>query len=129
MSKKISIYAAEPVEAVLKLHQDDTLSSRINSVCERYLFLINSTHLTTTFSSAELNSFVDCCLSTAFPPAAFIPGTVLADFADSLIDGLEEKWGINGTEVAEKLSRLSMTEEMALIEYIEHRRTRLGKSD
>ena len=101
------------------LGHSDSLSGRLGDVCDRYAEIIRRTRVEQKFSEAEMNALRDCCNGTIFAPAQLIAGAVLANFEDSAVDGLYDKWGIDGLETARKLNALTFAEQVALVENIE----------
>lgn len=95
------------------------LSSRLAVIADRYTEILRRARIEKTFTDPELNALRDCCNGTIFEPAQLVDGAVLANFEDSLCDGLAEKWGIDAGIVAAKLRALTYAEQVALVENIE----------
>lgn len=117
MSKRTTIYLNPPITAAIEGAQ--STSGRLGAVCDRYSEICRRTRVAQRFSEAELNAIRDCCNGSWFEPAQLIDGAVLANFEDSLVDGLAEKWGIDPDETAGKLRALGFADQVALVEEIE----------
>lgn len=117
MTKRTSIYLNPPIAATIEGAQ--SISGRLGAVCDRYSEIVRRSRIASRFSSAELNAMRDCCNGSWFEPAQLIDGAVLANFEDSLVDGLAEKWEIDASITADKLRCLSYPEQVALVEDIE----------
>lgn len=119
MAKRTSIYLSPPLAAALDGIPAGGQSRRLGDIAERFGEITRRARIRQRFSEGELNALRDCCNSTLFQPAQLIDGAVLANFEDSLIDGLAEKWGIDAAGCAEKLGALSYPDQVALVEDIE----------
>lgn len=117
MTKRTSLYINPPIAAALE--GVESVSGRIGAICDRYAETNRRARISTTFSAAQLNAFRDCCNGTWFEPAQLIDGAILANFEDSLIDGLAEKWDIDPTATIAKLRGLTYPDQVALVEDIE----------
>lgn len=117
MSKRTSIYLNPPIEAALD--GADSISGRIGQICDRYAEINRRARITHRFSEPEINAFRDCCNGTWFEPAQLIDDAVLANFEDSLIDGIADKWQIDAPATIEKLRGLTYADQVALVEDIE----------
>lgn len=117
MTKRTSIYLNPPLEAALQ--GAESISGRLGQICDRYAETNRRARIAQRFSEAELNAFRDCCNGTWFEPAALVDGAVLANFEDSLQDGVAEKWGIDAPATITKLRALDYHEQVALVEDIE----------
>lgn len=117
MTKRTSIYLSPPLEEALK--GADSISGRLGQICDRYAETNRRARIAQRFSAGELNAFRDCCNGTIFGPAQLIDGAVLANFEDSLQDGIAEKWGIDAPATIAKLRDLTYPDQVALVEDIE----------
>jgi len=117
MTKRTSIYLNPPLSEALK--GADSISGRLGQVCARYAETNRRARIRQRFSEAELNAMRDVCNDTIFWPAQLIDGAVLADFEDSLIDGIAEKWDIDAPATIAKLRDLTYPDQVALVEDIE----------
>lgn len=117
MTKRTSIYLNPPLEEALK--GADSTSGRLGQICDRYTETNRRARIAQRFSEAELNAFRDCCNGTIFGPAQLIDGAVLANFEDSLQDGIAGKWGIDAPTTIAKLRELTYPDQVALVEDIE----------
>lgn len=117
MTKRTSLYLNPPIEAALK--NADSISGRIGEICARYAETNRRARISQRFSEAELNALRDGCNGTIFVPAQLIDGAVLANFEESLMDGIAEKWEINAPATIAKLRALTYPDQIALIEDIE----------
>lgn len=120
MKKKnrTTIYIAGPLHTAIGA-SPTSISGRLATIADRYLEITRRQRVESKFSEAELNAFRDSCNGTLFEPAQLIDGAILANFVDSEVDGLYEKWDIDGQATAKKLAALSYTEQVALVEAIE----------
>lgn len=96
-----------------------SLSGRLSTIADRYLEMLRRSRVARQFTEAELMAMRDCCNGTWFEPAQLIDGAILANVEDSRVDGLYEKWAINGDALATKLRALSFADQVALVEEIE----------
>lgn len=119
MSKRTTIYLSPPLAAALAGIEAGGQSRRLGVIADRYAETTRRARIAQKFSAAELNAFRDCCNGTFFEPAPLIDGAVLANFADSLEDGLAEKWEIDADAAVAKLRALSYADQVALVEDIE----------
>lgn len=117
MTKRTSIYLNPPIEAAL--NGADSISGRLGQICDRYAETNRRARIGQRFSTAELNALRDVCNGTRFEPAQLIDGAVLANFEDSLQDGIAEKWGIDASATIAKLRGLTYPDQVALVEDIE----------
>lgn len=117
MTKRTSIYINPPIEEALK--GADSISGRLGHVCDRYAEINRRARIAQRFSENELNALRDVCNGTVFSPAQLIDGAVLADFEDSLQDGIAEKWSIDAEATIAKLRDLAYPDQVALVEDIE----------
>lgn len=118
MTKRTTIYLNPPIAAQLR-PGTESVSGRLGSICDRYGEIRRRARIAQRFSEAELNALRDCCNGTFFDPAQLIDGAVLANFEDSLADGLAEKWGIDAEHLAARLATLPYHDQVALVEDIE----------
>ena len=114
---RATIFISPPLMAVIG--DVPKLSSRLAVIADRYTEILRRARIDTRFSEAEFNAIYDCCNGTWFEPAQLIVNAVLANFDDSLIDGLAEKWEIDAGEVIAKLRALTYADQVALVEKIE----------
>ena len=119
MSKRTTIYLSPPLADALDGIPSGGQSRRLGDIAERFGEIVRRARIRQRFPEAELNALRDCCNGTLFQPAQLIDGAVLANFEDSLIDGLAEKWGIDAAAVTAKLAGLSFADQVALVEDIE----------
>ena len=117
MTKRTSIYLNPPLQKALD--GADSISGRLGQICDRYAEINRRARIAQRFSEAELNAMRDCCNGTWFEPAQLIDGAVSANFEDSLIDGIAEKWGIDAPATIAKLRELTYPDQVALVEDIE----------
>jgi hypothetical protein len=118
-TKRTSIYLNPPLLAVIAEMGDESISGRLGQICDRYTEINRRARIKHRFSEAELNAFRDCCNGTIFGPAQLVDGAVLANFEDSLIDGLADKWEIDASATIAKLRHLTYPDQVALVEDIE----------
>ena len=118
MSKRTTIYINPPIAAALRAGTE-SVSSRLGAVCGRYGEIVRRARIAARFTEPELDALRDCCNGTLFDPAQLIDGAILANFEDSLVDGLAEKWDIDPEALAAKLRGLPYSDQVALVEDIE----------
>lgn len=119
MSKRTTIYLNPPLAAALEDVGEGSTSGRLGAICDRYAEIKRRARIAQRFSEGEISAFRDCCNGTLFEPAQLVDGAVLANFEDSLIDGLAEKWDIDPVETVAKLRSLTYPDQVALVEDIE----------
>lgn len=117
MTKRTSIYLNPPLAEALK--GADSISGQLGKICDRYAETNRRARIAQRFSEAELNAMRDVCNGTWFEPAQLIDGSVLANFEDSLQDGIAEKWSIDAPATVAKLRDLTYPDQVALVEDIE----------
>lgn len=117
MAKRTSIYLNPPLTAALEGYE--FISGRLGTICDRYAEIMRRARIAQRFEESELNALRDCCNGTWFAPAQLVDGAVLANFEDSLVDDLAEKWGIDAAVTADKLRALTYSDQVALVEDIE----------
>lgn len=118
MSKRTTIHRSARLDEAIGA-SPASVSGRLSTLADRYLEILRRTRVARRFSEAELNALRDCCNGTWFEPAQLIDGAILANLEDSEIDGLYEKWAIDGAALAAKLRELSFADQVALVEEIE----------
>lgn len=119
MAKRTSIYLSPPLAAALDGIPAGGQSRRLGDIADRFGEIMRRARIRHRFSEAELMALRDCCNGTWFQPSGLIDGAVLANFEDSLIDGLAEKWEIEAGACAEKLRAMTFADQVALVEDIE----------
>jgi len=118
-TKRTSIYLNPPLAEAIADIGDESISGRLGQICDRYTEIRRRARIKQRFSEEELSALRDCCNGTIFGPAQLIDGAVLANFEDSLIDGLAEKWEIDAATTITKLRDLTYPDQVALVENIE----------
>lgn len=112
MAEKFSIYAGEPMAAVLAGY-DEQRSGRINQVCADYIDLVRDAMPTLT--RAEW-----CAVMDATNGLFIMPGEasgrrfIWAEIAD--FEGLGEKWGIDQVALYSRVREMSQAQLVALCE-------------
>lgn len=117
MTKRVTIYLNPPL--VEALQNTDSTSGRLGQICDRYLGILFRARIADKFSPNERDALRDCCNGTIFGPAQVIDGAVLANFEDSLYEGLADKWKVDAPTTIAKLRALTFPEQVALVEEIE----------
>lgn len=127
-SNRTTIYIPDDMRRIVGHTEHGELSSRIADIIDRYGLLcsLQRQQLEQAFTEAELNALCDAIWSTIFQPAAAIIDGVLADFEDSGPDGLYEKWEIDPGVVKQKLRKLNIGQQIALVELLERRKRRMA---
>lgn len=85
---------------------------------ERYRAIVGAAELELSFSTAELNAIFDSCNGTIFEPFTADPG-ICHNVQDALLDGLGDKWEVDGDKLVAKLRKLTPAQSWALVEKIE----------
>ena len=114
---RATIFISPPLMAAIG--NAPKLSSRLAVIADRYGEILWRARIDRRFGKAEFNALCDCCNGTSFEPAKLIDGAVLANFEESLIDGIAQKWEIDADLIAAKLRALNYSEQVALVEKIE----------
>ncbi len=120
--RKLSIYMGEPLRAALAITGDDNpetgvKSRRINNVCERYLDIVH-------FAMPEFTRGEWCAIMDAnngigiSGEISWILGAAL-NVADSVDDGMDEKWGVDCQRLAERMRGLPRASRIAVGEAVE----------
>lgn len=118
-TKRTTIYLNPPIAAALADVGEGSTSGRLGAICDRFAEIKRRARIRQRFSEGELMAVRDCCNGTWFEPAALIDGAVLANFEDSIQDGIAEKWEIDAQAAIVKLRALTFAEQVALVEDIE----------
>jgi hypothetical protein len=120
-AEKKGIYISPRMSDVMGLCGDDTgitPSSRVNDIADRYGEIIRRASLPD-FIEDEWNLLRDSLNGVLHNPASSIRG-VWQGVEDSItLDGLSEKWAVDGESLLNKLRDLNYTQEVALIEQVE----------
>lgn len=119
MGKRTTIYLSPPLAAALDGIESGSQSRRLSTIADRYDEIIRRSRIGKRFSERQMNALRDCCSGTLFEPPGLIDGAVRANFEDSLLDGLAEKWEIDTAETIEILRGLTFSDQVALVEEIE----------
>ncbi len=103
MSARISVYVGPPLQAALDaVAGDDAPSSRINTVCERYLALVADELRRVSLTRAEWAAIMDANNGVTLYP---VPAAMMwANVHDS--PRLGEKWGIDQAALVRRLQAL-----------------------
>lgn len=97
----------------------DISSHSINRSLDRYHEILRRERVERIFSEAEWSALRDMLNGTLSEPASMCAGSLAMGWADSLEDGIAEKWGLDAAEMAEKLRALTYPQELAVIEAVE----------
>lgn len=95
-------------------------SATINTSLERYFAVLAATrrNLVQQFSDGEIGAMLDACNGTLFGNPHSIR-LLWANIEDSVPDGIEAKWGIDASALAQRLRGLSYAENVTLVDAIE----------
>lgn len=119
MAKKSGIYIGAELDAAIGVLGSGTVSSRVNRIGDRYAEIIRRVQIEKRLDEAEWNLVRDSLNGTLHEPASQIRG-VWQGVEDSItLDGLAEKWGVDGDALLAKLRDLTYVEEVALVEAVE----------
>jgi hypothetical protein len=113
MAEKRSVYLSDRALSLPRI--GESLSGRLNQVCDRYSELIRRERdsVRALFTAAEWQTLCDACADWRPDPASVIPGGAALCIADAARDGVDVG------ELREKLFRLSPALCFVLCELIE----------
>lgn len=94
------------------------LSHRLSQMADRYAEILRRSP-PPALSDAEMNAVRDALNGTLHEPAALIRGSIWMGVEDCLLDGLAEKWAIDGGALVERLKAMTFAQEVALVETVE----------
>lgn len=107
-AKRQSIYIPEKIQAILDGYGDNSTSGAIASLLERYARITRESTPELTLSEwcalVDVNNGCGVWLSGGHDPFEL----AWAIMADAGPDGIDEKWGISHTDLAEKIRQLSV---------------------
>lgn len=108
------------VEKALSLNGGGTgLSHRLSQIADRYCEILRRTRLPD-FTESETSLLHDACNGVWHEPASTIRGALAQGVEDAIdLDGLDEKWSVDGLALIEKLRGLDFIQEVKLVEDIE----------
>lgn len=115
MSKKTTIYLTD--ESLEIIGHAESLAGRINSILERYAMICREAMPTLTEGEW-------CAICDANNPGQDITGmpwstsVMWANVADSGPDGIDEKWGINHEELAQRMRQMPLASQVAIHEVV-----------
>jgi len=112
VATKRGIYFAEAAERVL----GEITSGRVNQALDRYAEILRRERVEGLFSTQEWSALRDMLNGVISEPAGMIAGSLAQGWADSLLDGIAEKWGVDGAGVLDRLRSLTFAQEVAVIE-------------
>jgi len=93
-------------------------SHRLAQIADRYLQLLRRTPRAD-LTEAEVNAIRDALNGTILEPAEDIRGALWVDIEDACVDGLAEKWEIDGPALVARLKALDYAQEVRLVEEVE----------
>lgn len=106
----------------------DISSHSINRALDRYYEILRRERIERMLSESEWNALRDMLNGTVSEPAGMCAGSLAMSWADSLEDGIAEKWGLDPAGMAEKLRALTYPQELAAIEAVERWWREQGKA-
>jgi hypothetical protein len=117
--KRMSIYAGAPIDAVMGAlgeGYDENFSGRINTVCERYMAMVEDELSRIELSHPEWCAIMDANNGVIPWTGDFMLSATLmwANVEDS--PELDEKWGIDRRELVHKMRSLSKCAQIAMRE-------------
>lgn len=105
------------------------MSHRLAQIADRYGEILRHAVLPE-LSNAELDLLRDASNGVLHEPASLIRGALAQGVGDAIaLDGLAEKWGVDGEALVEKLRGLSLAQEIRLIEDLEAWWSQQGNTD
>lgn len=116
MAKRASIYMPEKTKEILAAFgEENSLSGSIATLLERYNQITRAACPELTAGEwcaiADCNNGCNVWLSSGGPDPY---QSLWANVADSVDDGLDEKWGISCRELAEQLRKMPLAEKAAV---------------
>lgn len=119
MARNISIYPSPALDAACALNGGGrNRSHRISQMADRYAEILRR-NPAPAISEAEANLIRDALNGTLHEPAAMIRG-LWQGIEDAIqLDGLAEKWKVDGAALIERLRGLSYAQEVAMVEAVE----------
>lgn len=124
-SKKLSISLYPRAEAFAKARGDvkagDNVSGAVNKALERYEAILERgrSHLLEILSENEMALIMDVLNGVMFSDTISIH-MVYAEVEDGIsMDGLDQKWNIDGKALSEKIKNLEYAEKVALVDAAE----------
>jgi len=122
MAKRTSTYLNDRTVDILDAAMGDvgSLSGEINKIVDRYNEVIRRHRdVEHQFGASEMNALRDVANGWLTEPASTVAGGLAMELADSLPDGIEQKWGIDADALLAQLRKLSYADELALVAGIE----------
>lgn len=122
MARNISIYPSPALDAACALNGGGrNRSHRISQIADRYAEIMRRTALPD-FTEAEWSLLQDACNGVLHEPAGMIRGGLALGVEDAIaLDGLADKWSVDGAALLARLRDLAFAQEVRLIEDIERR--------
>lgn len=120
MAKKSGVYIGSELEAAIgPLDNSISVSHRINRLGDRYREIMRRTQIEKKLTEAEWNLMRDSLNGTINEPASQIT-RLWHGIEDSIkLDGLAQKWDVDGDALLSKLRDLTYVEEVAAVEFVE----------
>ena len=106
------------LEAVANNGGGRSFAHRLTQIADRYLEMLRRAELSA-FSENEISAICDALNGTWLEPAAAIRGAIWVEVEDACLDGLAEKWRIDGPALVTKLRGLDYGQEVHLVERVE----------
>lgn len=105
-------------------------SATIAKALDRYFYALASARrgLRSRFSEAEQGILLDVANGALFAAPCAV-GFIEAEVAAAIVDGVADKWGVDGPALIKKLKALSYTEKLALIDAAERWWHRAGRGE
>jgi hypothetical protein len=113
IAKRFSIYAGQPIQALLTHVQSDSRSGRLNTVAERYLVIVRATLAGLQFTAPEWCAIVAANRDVCDPTWSQVWAAV-AEAGDR-----SEQWGVDADALVLRLRRLPVAGQIAVTEVIE----------
>jgi hypothetical protein len=125
-SKRTSIYISEGLREILGLPDPAvSVTKRLTRIADRYKRILDHTHLSGRFSTAEWDLLRDLLSNVWHEPAATIRGLHVS-IEDAIRLGRPiGRWMVDSDSLLTKLRALTYVEEVAIVETIEQ--WRIGK--
>ena len=133
LSITMPAHTLEQVKARQANPQDEQSTDRSATIAkslDRYFYALNSARrgLRERFSAAEQGLLIDVLNGTLFASPCAI-GFLEHEVADGIVDGLAERWHVDGAALMKKLKALSYAEKLALIDAAERWLHRAGRGE
>jgi hypothetical protein len=133
MNKPTSIRLTDELTAAIEARKHgayDNTNAAIVEMLDRYTYMLQRSlpALRETLSEKEISLIADSCNGTMFQ--AWSVPLLYANIEDSIsLDGLDEKWGVDGAALLDKIRALDLSTTFALVDAVERFWARVGNGE